>query len=297
MSYSSLRPWLQLIRLPNQFTVPGDVLAGLALAGGFGTVSVLHLLRVIAASLLLYSAGLLLNDWFDRHIDAEERPSRPIPAGEVSVGAVRTAGFGCILAANAIAGLIGPAVLACSIALSVCVVAYNAGAKKKPLIGVPVMAACRSLNILLGAAVVGFSGPGLPYVLIAAGVIGLYIIIVCWIAFNEVTELPSKAAIVCVALSPFAVLVPGVQALSGEGCGGVWLCWALVLVNAWHLTSRLWRNTDIKMTGPLVGQLIRHMIFIQAYWLAAGGGTCYWVVGVIGLWAIGGIAGRKFYGS
>jgi 4-hydroxybenzoate polyprenyltransferase len=256
-----------------------------------------HLLGVVVASLLLYSAGLLLNDWFDREIDAEERPSRPVPAGEVSAGAVRSAGFGCIVGANVIAGLIGPAVLGCSIALSICVIAYNAGAKKKPLIGVPVMAACRSLNILLGAAVVGFSGTGLPYVLIAAGVIGLYIVVVCWIAFNEVTTLPSKAAIACVALSPFAVLVPGVQALSGEGCGGVWLCWALVAVNAWHLTAKLWRNTDIKMTGPLVGQLIRQLIFIQAYWLAAGGGTCYWVVGVIALWALGGVAGRKFYGS
>ncbi|WP_375373510.1 UbiA family prenyltransferase, partial [Micromonospora sp. ATA51] len=36
------------------------------------------------ASVLLYWAGMAANDWADRHLDAVERPERPIPSGRVS---------------------------------------------------------------------------------------------------------------------------------------------------------------------------------------------------------------------
>jgi len=57
--------WLRLFRLPNLLTVPGDVLAGFLLtstitAGAWG-----KLLLAIPSSLMLYAAGLLLNDLFD----------------------------------------------------------------------------------------------------------------------------------------------------------------------------------------------------------------------------------------
>ncbi|MBR4318381.1 MAG: UbiA family prenyltransferase [Kiritimatiellae bacterium] len=75
----SWQVWAELLRLPNLFTVPGDILAGWVLAGMRGAFPVLP----IIASLCLYSAGLLLNDACDAKIDAHERPSRPIPSGRV----------------------------------------------------------------------------------------------------------------------------------------------------------------------------------------------------------------------
>lgn len=36
------------------------------------------------ASVSLYAGGVVLNDYFDREIDAKERPERPIPSGKVS---------------------------------------------------------------------------------------------------------------------------------------------------------------------------------------------------------------------
>ena len=38
---------------------------------------------------MLYCAGMVLNDYWDRHIDAKERPQRPIPSGRVSLNAAR----------------------------------------------------------------------------------------------------------------------------------------------------------------------------------------------------------------
>src|SRR4051794_24098067 len=78
---SALRAWMQLLRPPNLFTVPGDPLAGYLFANhGFLSRS---LGWAMTASLLLYSAGLVLNDLADEAEDRRERPSRPLPSGSV----------------------------------------------------------------------------------------------------------------------------------------------------------------------------------------------------------------------
>ena len=71
---------LELIRPPNLFTIPGDVLAGASLAL-ISPEKIPHVFPVIAISLLLYMSGLIINDCCDRNIDAIERPHRPIPSG------------------------------------------------------------------------------------------------------------------------------------------------------------------------------------------------------------------------
>jgi hypothetical protein len=54
-----LKTCLQLIRLPNQFTVPGDILAGLALAGGLTIQSIQsnNVFGALAIVFCLYNAG------------------------------------------------------------------------------------------------------------------------------------------------------------------------------------------------------------------------------------------------
>ena len=92
----SLSVALQLGRISNLPTVWTNVLVGTVLAGGEPwTPSAL--LAGIGLS-LLYVSGMYLNDAFDRDIDAKERPTRPIPAGLISLNAVFAAGFGLMLA-------------------------------------------------------------------------------------------------------------------------------------------------------------------------------------------------------
>ena len=70
----------ELVRLPAVLTVPGDTLAGAAAAGwplGRRTWA------LPIASACLYWAGMALNDYADRDLDAVERPERPIPSGRV----------------------------------------------------------------------------------------------------------------------------------------------------------------------------------------------------------------------
>ena len=78
--------WLRLGRVSNLPTVWSNVLAALALSGGLSQaagIPALHVALLAAAFSLFYVGGMYLNDAFDRHIDARERPQRPIPSGQV----------------------------------------------------------------------------------------------------------------------------------------------------------------------------------------------------------------------
>src|SRR5580704_4567103 len=91
---------LRLGRISNLPTVWTNVLAGAVLSGGEWRSWRLGV--VLLAMSLFYVGGMYLNDYFDRAIDARERPERPIPAGAVSAGAVATIGF-CLIGAGALA--------------------------------------------------------------------------------------------------------------------------------------------------------------------------------------------------
>src|SRR5262245_11737347 len=94
-----IKAWAQLLRIPNVFTALADVIAGalLALHRWPEGDEVLTLIRVCLASACLYSAGMVLNDFFDVEEDTRERPFRPIPSGRVKKETASRVGFGLLL--------------------------------------------------------------------------------------------------------------------------------------------------------------------------------------------------------
>jgi 4-hydroxybenzoate polyprenyltransferase len=142
----------ELVRAPAALTVVGDSLAGLAAArAGTPTPFRARHLLLPVASACLYLGGMALNDYADRDVDAVERPERPVPSGRVTprsalaVGAALTAGG---VAAAGVAG--GRRALGVAIPLAACVWTYDLVAKDRSA-GPFVMAACRGLDVLLGA--------------------------------------------------------------------------------------------------------------------------------------------------
>ena len=142
-------PLVRLVRLPSVVTVPGDVLAGAAwgtdptTAGGAARV---------ASSSMAYLAGMAVNDWADRDEDAVERPTRPIPAGEISAETALMVGVGLSLGALALAGVRdhGRSSLGITVPLLLSVWAYDLKAKQTPA-GPWTMALARTLDVLVGA--------------------------------------------------------------------------------------------------------------------------------------------------
>lgn len=148
--------WMELLRVSALFTVPGDALAGAAATGrraNGGTA------LAVCASLCLYEAGMALNDWADREVDAVERPHRPLPSGRLRPESALAAAVGLTVAGLGIATAAGRPALATATALAGTVWAYDLGLKNTPA-GPLAMAAARGLDLLLGASATASSAGG-----------------------------------------------------------------------------------------------------------------------------------------
>jgi 4-hydroxybenzoate polyprenyltransferase len=147
-------PLIELVRAPAALTVPGDVLAGATAAGRRISPATAGL---AGASVCLYWAGMALNDYADREVDAWERSHRPVPSGRVSpraalgvATACTTAGLGLAAASGGRRSLVTAAALAAT------VWAYDLRLKATPW-GPAAMALARALDVTLGA-----TSPGAP---------------------------------------------------------------------------------------------------------------------------------------
>ncbi len=161
-SPSTLFRWAQLVRLPNTFTIIADVMAAFLLVAQGGQ-PVLRLVAIVLAGILMYWAGMVLNDVFDIEKDRVERPSRPLPAGHISLSAASRAGWGMLLGGVVLAAISGylpaegaagswrPAAVAGLLAIAI--VAYD-GPLKRSVAAPLLMGLCRFLSFLLGASVV-----------------------------------------------------------------------------------------------------------------------------------------------
>jgi 4-hydroxybenzoate polyprenyltransferase len=170
-----------LVRLPAVLTVPGDGWLGAAAAGvPMGRRS----LVLAGASACLYLSGMALNDWADREVDARERPGRPIPSGRVTPGFALTLAAGLSAGGLALAGLAGgKEALAVAVPLAGAVWSYDL-AVKGTAAGPLGMAACRSLDVLLGASA-GLGRGYLRRALPAAAVVGAHTAVVTTVSRRE----------------------------------------------------------------------------------------------------------------
>ena len=215
-----LRGYLELLRPANVVTAVADVLAGYAVAGRANTRALPWLLT---ATVCLYAGGVVLNDFFDRGLDAVERPERPIPSGRVPAPGAAALGA-ALLAAGVVAaaqGTLAAAALAATIV--VLVVLYDARVKRHPIAGPVNMGLCRGFNLLLGvAAVPAAVAVSWPIALISV----VYIAAVTTVSRGEVHG--GKAGAAAFALISLGGVLAAL-ALLGLNAGGLGEISALVL--------------------------------------------------------------------
>jgi 4-hydroxybenzoate polyprenyltransferase len=263
-----VKSWLQLLRAPNLLTVPGDPLAGFLLAYGstHGGSAFLDEKAAVAAlaSLLFYSAGLVMNDIVDLAEDRRDRPSRPLASGAVSVRAawiatVLFAGVG-LVAMTAVADRAG--LFASSVLLGV-IGLYNGVTKRFPIIGALNMGACRGLSLFLGAVAATGTLEQPPFVILCAAIVTAYIAAVTNLARHETREqVPTLAK----ALP--AVIMLGAFLLFSAGHGPMiqrhaTTLLAVALIFAAAEVGQLFRKNPPPLP-PVIGALIRVLLPIQA---------------------------------
>jgi 4-hydroxybenzoate polyprenyltransferase len=140
------RDFLELVRAPAALSVPGDAVVGAATSGALGRWTPL----LAGGSVCLYWAGMALNDWADREVDAKERPERPIPSGRIRPGAALAAAGALTAVGTGLAALAGRRSFAVAVPLAGAIWAYDLKLKQTGW-GSAAMAACRGLDVLLGA--------------------------------------------------------------------------------------------------------------------------------------------------
>jgi 4-hydroxybenzoate polyprenyltransferase len=174
---------LALLRPANVATALADVLAGAAVGTSAAATAPPGLGWLLLSTAGLYAGGVVLNDVFDREIDARERPERPIPSGRVQAWQAAALGA-ALLGIGIAAGLaVGPVPAGVAAATVAAVLVYDAWGKHHPFMGPLNMGLCRALNLMLGVAIV-------PSALVWAWPLGLlpltYIAAVTMVSRGEV---------------------------------------------------------------------------------------------------------------
>jgi 4-hydroxybenzoate polyprenyltransferase len=189
------KEYLLLIRLPNVFTTPSNILAGYFAAFTVAEANSRDLVPLVVSSGLLYAAGIVLNDYFDIEIDKKERPSRPLASGTIPKRHALAIAIVAMISANIMALIVGLTSLVVSLLLTAAIIAYDYRLKYS-VAGPFAMGITRFLNIILGAS------PGLLYVgAVSYTIIGaaasslfLYVVAITILSKKEVeNEKPNSA--------------------------------------------------------------------------------------------------------
>ena len=174
---------LQLVRIPTVFTAMADIFLGFLLTHS-SLEPVDTFVFLLAASVCIYWTGMILNDYFDRDIDSQERPGRPIPSGRIPAASAMKLGVMLNVVGLGLAACAGTLSLQIAVALTACVWLYDGALKKTPLAPV-LMGSCRFFNVLLGASA---SPTGAmwwcPQMHVAIG-LGIYVCGLTWFARQE----------------------------------------------------------------------------------------------------------------
>ena len=243
---------LKLGRVSNLPTVWTNVLAGAVLSGGDWRNWRLGLMLVAMSS--FYVGGMYLNDYFDRAIDARERPERPIPSGHISAHAVAAIGF-CLVGAGAVAtAAMGPAAAAMAALLAISIVAYDLHHKANAFAPV-VMGACRAL--VYGATATALSGGVTIFVAVAAVAIAAFVAGLTYAARQESLDKVGNLWPLLLLAAPMLVAVGVFR--QGPGAMAVYLLLAVWIAAAVYLLAR----------RPVAGSVSR-----AVGWLIAGISLC-----------------------
>ncbi len=287
MSMPAAADVAELVRLPAVLSVPGDVLLGAAASGQGRDVS--RTAGLVAASSCLYLAGMALNDYADRDVDAVERPGRPIPSGRVSPQfALGLAGALTAGAAVLAVAADGPRALAVLTPLATAVWSYDL-VLKSGAAGTPSMSACRGLDVVMGAGAHG-AARALP----VAAVVAAHIANVTEVSRREVEG--GDPAVARRALAATAV-VAAAGAFLSRGQPALRRVAALGLVGAYAAVVGRAQAEAVQDPSPArlqraVGAGILGLIPLEAG-LLAGAGALAPAVGVAALWPVARKLSRK----
>ncbi|MCF7853356.1 MAG: UbiA family prenyltransferase [Candidatus Pacebacteria bacterium] len=299
-----VRAWLQLLRVPNLLTVPGDAMSGVALGalcGGIATGPAPFFFTA-AGVVFLYAFGLILNDLHDVDEDRRLRPHRPLASGTISKDRARVS-----LAASLIVGLVcallaGPFAAVMAGVLVLLIITYTNILPRGSLMASICMGLCRGGSMLIGAAAtVTFWPVALP----ALGLTGAVASITRVAAHETHRHTFEKREFLPLAWMATTFLV-GIVLASVSNVQGIFVVLALLcvtpgLISAWRASRMLGRHRVAPQAiQAVVGTHIRALIPLQAGLLVLAGKPLPVGLGIflaVVFFPLSWMLGKQFYAS
>jgi 4-hydroxybenzoate polyprenyltransferase len=218
---------------------------------------------VLVAMSLFYIGGMYLNDFFDRTIDAQERPERPIPSRQISAPTVGVLGFAWLAGGLALMAMLGAAAALAGLLLLGVIVGYDRFHKGNP--AAPIfMGACRAL-VYSGAAAAAV-GNVPAHVVVAALALLAYTAGITYAARQESQDHIGSLLPLFALTAPLVVALPALQ----QGVMSALLFFALLCATA----RAIYLLSARPMAGAVsraVACLIAGISLIDAAFLASTG--------------------------
>ena len=265
---------LKLGRVSNLPTIWTNTLAGALVAGGSWQDP--RIAVIVVAMSLFYEGGMFLNDYFDREIDARERPERPIPSLEIAPRTVAAIGSGMIAGGLVLLAILGLHALGVGLLLAALIVLYDRHHKGNPFAPV-LMGMCRALVYAIAA--MGLVGTLSGSAFIAALALLAYVAGISYAAWQERLDRPTN-------LWPLVLLaVPLLAAVSTLKQGPIALSIYLCLAGAVGWAIYLLMTRPAGGVPRAVGLLIAAVSLVDAAFIAGIGATGPALVAVVGFFA------------
>lgn len=273
-----LLAYLRLTRPANIITAIADIWAGFAIAGAAGLLLagqteeyLVPFLWLTLATIGLYGGGVAFNDVFDAKLDKVERPERPIPSGQVSLGRAILLALSLLLLGVIAAFKVSVWSGELAVFVASFAVLYDAWGKHQKIFGPINMGLCRSGNLLLGMSVIPESIGVYGYV---ALIPLAYISAITMISRGEVHGQNKKALQAGFGLYILILIAILAIALSTNGLGA-WQVLPLILLFGYMILPPLWKAMQLqepRLIGKAVKSGVIALIVMNATMAAAFAG-------------------------
>jgi len=225
--------------------------------------------RLIVASVLLYAAGMSLNDHADRNQDAKLRPERPIPSGQITPSMALILGMTCLGASL----LMSPIFYYHAI-MGGLILGYDYVIKRNAGAGALTMGALRGMNLLSPCAL-GASGFEKSMAFEAGAGYALYIIAVTFLGILEDSDRVKRKTVLGLVLVPPIVVTLVIYALPER-----WPASAIAITLAlWFLWRQ--RGVGVWNQGAIRGAMMHLLLGTMLYTSLIALGTGHWIEALI----------------
>ncbi len=250
---------LRLTRPANIITAISDIWAGFAIAGAAALLLagqteeyLAPFLWLTLATVGLYGGGVAFNDVFDAELDKVERPERPIPSGQASMGSAILLALSLLLLGVIAAFKVSLWSGELAVFVAVFAVIYDAWGKHQKIIGPINMGICRSGNLLLGMSVIPESIGDYGYI---ALIPLAYISAITMVSRGEVHGQNKKALQAGFGL--YVLILISILAISFNENGLVaWQVIPLIILFGYLILPPLWKAMQ-QQQPALIGKAVK----------------------------------------